>query len=251
MSKKMRLDKFLSNAGVGSRKEVKKLIKEGLIKVNNEIAKSPNMHIDPERDRIFFDTEEIKITGDLYYMFNKPAGYVTATEDRNYPVVMDFFADNPHVEKLFPVGRLDFDTEGLLIITTDGQLGHRLSHPKWNIEKEYIAIVDGIFDINEQRLKSFEKEGIKLKKDNYQTKPFKIEVLEINKDKNETKIKIIVTEGKYHIVKKILSQLGYPVKYLKRVRVGNLKLDENLKAGEYRELTEDELENLKKLVNLK
>jgi 16S rRNA pseudouridine516 synthase len=250
MGKKVRLDKFLANAGIGSRKEVKKLIKERLVKVNDEIVKSPNIHIDPDKDRVYLVDEVIEPYREQYYMFNKPSGYITATQDKEYPVVMEFFEAEPYFDKLFPVGRLDIDTEGLLIITSDGQFAHRLSHPKWNIEKEYIAVVDGIFNIPEERLKKFEKEGIYLKKDKYQTKPFKIKVLEIDKKNKKSTVDITVSEGKYHIVKKILKELGYPVEKLKRVRIGNLKLDENLVASEYRKLSQEEINNLKKLINM-
>ncbi len=181
-------------------------------------------------------------------MFNKPSGYITATFSEDYPTVMDFFYDFPLIEKLFPVGRLDIDTEGLLILTTDGQFGHRLAHPKWEIEKEYFAVVKG--DISKKEFEKYKKEGIILKegKEKYQTKPFKIEILNSDKDKSE--ILITVTEGKYHIVKRIMEEIGNPVLYLKRLRIGNLKLDEDLETGEFRELTEEEVFNLKNLVNL-
>ena len=183
-------------------------------------------------------------------MFNKPSGYITATYSEDYPTVMDFFYDFPLINKLFPVGRLDIDTEGLLILTTDGQFGHRLAHPKWEIEKEYFAVVKGDISELKDEIEKYKKEGILLKenKERYQTKPFKIEILNLDKDKSE--ILITVTEGKYHIVKRIMEALGYPVLYLKRVRVGNLKLDKDLESGEFRELTEGEISNLKKLINL-
>ncbi len=180
-----------------------------------------------------------------YYMFNKPSGYITAKEDKNYPTVMEFFEDNPFYNKLFPVGRLDIDTEGLLLITDDGQLGHRISHPKWEVEKEYYAVVKG--NISDTNTDKYKKEGLKFK--NFKTKPFNIKVLSSSTEKSE--ITITVKEGKYHIVKKIMEKLGHPVLYLKRIRIGNLKLDKSLEAGEYRELTEKEIKQLKKLVNLK
>ncbi|MEJ5172343.1 MAG: pseudouridine synthase [Hydrogenothermaceae bacterium] len=179
-------------------------------------------------------------------MLNKPAGYITATFDENEPTVLDFFMDFPLVEKLFPVGRLDRDTEGLLIITTDGQFAHRLAHPKWNIEKEYFAIVEG--DLSYIDFSPYEKKGLYLKKDKYTTKPFKVRVIKSSPEKSE--IYITVSEGKYHIVKKIMGELKHPVLYLKRVRIGNLILDETLETGEYRELTKEEIEDLKSLVRL-
>ncbi len=247
MAKKVRLDKFLSNFGIGSRKEVKKLIKQERITVNNQVVKSPSIHIDPEKDIVYFDEEPLTYQKDYYYMFNKPSGYITATKDEANPTVMEFFFNLPFYKKLFPVGRLDIDTEGLLIITTDGQLAHRLTHPKWEIEKEYYAVVKGKIptDLN---LKNFEEKGIYLRKDKYHTKPFKLEVLSRFPEKSE--VSITVKEGKYHIVKKIMEEIGHPVLYLKRVRIGNLKLDPSLEAGEFRHLTKEEIQKLKESVNL-
>jgi 16S rRNA pseudouridine516 synthase len=179
-------------------------------------------------------------------MLNKPAGYITATEDEEYPTVLDLFSDLPIASKLFPIGRLDIDTEGLLILTTDGQFGHRLSHPKWNIEKEYYAIVEG--DISNIDFSEYENKGIYLKKEKYQTRSFKVKVLNTSKDKSE--ILITLTEGKYHIVKKIMQELEHPVLYLKRIRIGSLKLDEDLRPGKFRELTEKEIKELKKLIKM-
>ncbi len=180
-------------------------------------------------------------------MFNKPSGYVTAVKDERYPTVMEFFSDLPFSKNLFPVGRLDIDTEGLLIITDDGQLAHRVSHPKWNIEKEYYAVVRG--DISKIDLSVFEKEGIFLKKDNYKTKPFKVKILSTSKEKSE--VFITVREGKYHIVKKIMEQINHPVIYLKRVRIGTLSLDDRLESGSFRELTDEEIKKLKRSVSMR
>nr|WP_231475410.1 pseudouridine synthase [Persephonella sp. KM09-Lau-8] len=190
------------------------------------------------------DEEPVTYQKHYYFMFNKPSGYITATEDKDYPTVMEFFEEVPVYKRLFPIGRLDIDTEGLLIITDDGQLGHRLAHPKWEIEKEYYAVVKG--DVLDIDFSKYEESGIKLK--DYQTKPFKVKVISTSPEKSE--ILITVKEGKYHIVKRIMEALGHPVLYLKRVRIGNLKLDPYLKEGEFRELTPEEIKNLKRLVNL-
>jgi len=198
------------------------------------------------KDKVELEDEEILYKENHYFMLNKPAGYITATEDEEYPTVLDLFSDLPIASKLFPVGRLDIDTEGLLILTTDGQFGHRLSHPKWNIEKEYYAIVEG--DISNIDFSESENKGIYLKKEKYQTKPFKVKVLNTSKDKSE--ILITLTEGKYHIVKRIVQELGHPVLYLKRIRIGSLKLDEDLLPGEFRELKEKEIKELKKLIKM-
>ncbi|WP_457643575.1 pseudouridine synthase [Persephonella sp.] len=242
--KKLRLDKFLADLGFGTRKEVRKLIKQKRVSVNGEIVNNPSFHIDPESDTVFLDGEPLTYRKNHYFMLNKPPGYVTAKEDRNYPAVMELLSDLPYLKKLFPVGRLDIDTEGLLIITDDGQLGHRIAHPKWEIEKEYIAVVKG--DPSGLNTDRFEKEGLKLK--DYQTKPFKLEILETGKEKS--KVKITVKEGKYHIVKRIMEELGHPVIHLKRTRIGPVALDESLSPGEYRELTEEEVKSLKESVNL-
>ncbi len=244
--KKIRIDKFLADFGLGSRKEVRKYLKQERVTVNDQIVKNPSFHVNPNRDIVKVDDEILEYRENLYYMFNKPSGYITATQDESMPTVMEFFQDTPYFSKLFPVGRLDIDTEGLLIVTTDGQLAHRLAHPKWEVEKEYYAIVKG--DVSDIDFSKYEREGILIKKDKYRTKPFKVKVLFVSPEKSE--ILITVTEGKYHIVKKIMETLGHPVLYLKRVRVGPVKLDENLEPGEFRELTENELKALKEAVNL-
>ena len=244
--KKIRIDKFLADFGLGSRKEVRKYLKQERVTVNDKVIKTPSFHVNPREDIVKVDDTVIQYKDNVYYMLNKPSGYITATTDESMPTVMEFFIEEPYFSKLFPVGRLDIDTEGLLIVTTDGQLAHRLAHPKWNIEKEYYAVVKG--DVSNIDFSRFEKEGILLKKDKYRTKPFKVKVLSTSPEKSE--ILITVTEGKYHIVKKIMEELGHPVLYLKRVRIGSLKLDESLEAGEFRELTEEELKKLKKEINL-
>jgi 16S rRNA pseudouridine516 synthase len=237
----------LANQRFGSRTQVQQLIKKGLVEVNGKEEKNPSKHIDPLKDKISVNGQEIKYQENFYFMLNKPSAYLTATYDENIPTVLDLLSDEPVADNLFPVGRLDIDTEGLLILTTDGQLAHRLAHPKWNVEKEYYAIVKG--DVSHIDFSVFEKKGIYLKKDKYQTKPFKVKVLYSSNDKSE--ILITVSEGKYHIVKRIMEELGHPVEYLRRVRIGNLELDEDLDVGEYRQLTDEEVEKLKKLVNLK
>lgn len=239
----MRLDKYLSHIGIGTRKEVKKLLKEGLVTVNGEVVKRP-VHVDPEKDIVEIEGEIVKYREFFYYMLNKPQGYITATKSEGQPTVLDLLYEEPVVDKLFPVGRLDIDTEGLLILTNDGQFAHRISHPKWEIEKEYYAVVKG--KVEKDKTQRFEKEGVNL--GNYRTKPFSIEVIKAKDDRSE--INITVKEGKYHIVKRIMEKLGHPVLYLKRVRVGNLVLDETLEPGEYRELSEGELYKLKELVKM-
>ncbi len=242
--KKVRLDRFLSNAGIGSRKEVKLFIKKGKVSVNGQLIKNPSYQIDLQVDIVCFDDKPVLLKNNYYFMFNKPSGYITAIEDKNFPTVMEFFSSLPFYRRLFPVGRLDIDTEGLLIVTDDGMFAHRVSHPKWGVEKEYYAVVKG--NIKNIDYTKYEITGIKLK--DYQTKPFKIKL--ISTDDKKSEITITVKEGKYHIVKKIMEKLGHPVMYLKRIRIGSLLLDENLSPGEYRELTEEEIKHLKQVVNL-
>ncbi len=229
--------------GIGTRKEVKKLLKEGLVTVNGKVVKKP-VHVNPDIDTVEIDGEKIDYREFFYYMLNKPQGYITATKSEGEPTVLDLLYEEPVVDKLFPIGRLDIDTEGLLILTNDGQLAHRISHPRWEIEKEYYAIVKG--KLEKDKIKQYEEKGIDL--GNYRTKPFKIKVLK--EDNSKSEISITVKEGKYHIVKRIMEKLGNPVIYLRRVRVGNLTLDENLEPGEYRELSDEEVKNLKELVKM-
>ncbi|MBK3332008.1 rRNA pseudouridine synthase [Persephonella atlantica] len=242
--KKLRLDRYLSNAGIGSRKEVKLLIKGGRVTVNGVTIRDPSFQINLENDTVCIDGNPVILKKNHYFMFNKPSGYVTAKEDRYLPTVMEFFSSLPFYKKLFPVGRLDIDTEGLLIVTDDGTLAHRISHPKWEVEKEYYAVVKG--NIRNTDYSRYEKEGIKLK--DYKAKPFKIKLISASDEKSE--ITITVKEGKYHIVKRIMEKLGHPVLYLKRIRIGPIKLDEKLPTGEFREFTEEEIRQLKQVVNL-
>ncbi|WP_457642922.1 pseudouridine synthase [Persephonella sp.] len=242
--KKVRLDKFLADAGFGTRKEVKKLIKQKRVKINGSVINNPSHHLNPEEDSVSVDDAPVEYKKHHYFMFNKPSGYITATQDKEMPTVMEFFQHLPFYHKLFPVGRLDIDTEGLLIITDDGQLAHRIAHPKWEIEKEYYAVVRGdVSHLDRDRLST---EGVKLK--DYRTKPFRIDIKSTSPEKSE--ILITVTEGKYHIVKRIMEELGHPVLYLKRLRIGSLSLDDSLSEGQFRELSEEELKELKKSVNL-
>jgi 16S rRNA pseudouridine516 synthase len=172
---------------------------------------------------------------------NKPAGYITSTKDREL-TVMELVSDIPKFERLFPVGRLDKDAEGLLLITSDGELAHRLTHPKWKVPKTYYVVVEG--KVREEDLEPLRK-GVQLK--DFKTKPAEVEILRSGEESSE--LEITIREGKYHQVKRMFSAIGHPVKYLKRIRFGNLELGE-LPVGEYRHLTEEELQKLKKLVKL-
>ncbi|QRO86383.1 pseudouridine synthase [Mammaliicoccus vitulinus] len=233
----MRLDKFLANSGIGTRKEVKKFLKKNLVKVNDVIAKKPEMHINPEEDIITFDDIPIEYEPVVYLMMNKPAGYVSATEDDEHETVIDIVPEYMHLD-LFPVGRLDKDTEGLLLLTNDGKFSHQLMSPKHRVPKRYYAEVDG--HINEDAIKKFEK-GIDL--GDFTSSPSELEIIESGES-----FKAIVTiyEGKFHQVKRMFHSIDCEVTYLKRLQIASLELDEQLELGEYRHLMEEDF----KLLNL-
>ncbi|MBR2067074.1 MAG: rRNA pseudouridine synthase [Solobacterium sp.] len=227
----MRLDKYLSETGYGTRNEVKKLIKQKVVYVNGSLCLKADQKVNEETDSIVVEGMEVVYKRYAYYMLNKPSGYISATE-ANVPTVLDLIYE---VDKhLFPCGRLDKDTEGLLLITNDGDLSHRLLSPKNGIEKEYY--VECRDEISDKQVELIEK-GIVLETESY--KPAHIQ-------KREGKhCHILLTEGKYHEIKRMFLAVNNEVTYLKRVRMHTLKLDESLASGEYRELSEAELEALK------
>ncbi len=227
----MRLDRMLSNAHVGTRSQVKKLVKDKRVKVNGMIAKTSSMQIDENNDEVTVDEQYVLYEEHMYLMLHKPAGYISATEGR-VPTVMDLiYEDN---NGLFPCGRLDKDTEGLLLITNDGPLAHVLLSPKHHVEKEYY--VEHALEMSEDDIHRLET-GITYNGETY--KPAKVELL------TPTSCNLTITEGKYHEIKFMFQALGDKVTYLKRLRMKNLVLDEKLKPGEYRYLTEEEIEDLK------
>ena len=234
-----RLDKVLSNLGYGSRKEIKQAIRKGLIEVNGELVKDNGMQVDPENDRIIVNGEEIFYRKYIYLMMNKPDGVVSATFDNRDETVIDLLEVEHQVFNPFPVGRLDKDTVGLLLLTNDGELNHRLISPKWKVDKIYYAKIDK--KVTEADVKKF-KNGITLD-DGYLCKEAKLEILEATDEGSE--VMITIQEGKYHQVKRMFEAVGKNVIYLKRVEFGTLKLDEDLEEGEYRELTEEEINILK------
>lgn len=234
----MRLDKFLAEVGLGSRKEVKQLIKKGQISVNQQIEKSDKKQIDPEKDRIDYQGETLHYQAFYYYVLHKPAGVVSATEDNRDRTVMELFSPSDSRSDLFPVGRLDKDTEGLLLITNDGKLAHDLLSPKKHVEKEYFAEVQGVMTAADQQRFV---EGILL--DGEQALPAELMIDEITD--NTSKVRIILHEGKFHQVKRMVKACGKEVTYLKRIRMGSLTLPEELAKGQYRALTGAELALLK------
>ena len=234
-----RLDKVLSNLGYGSRKEIKQAVKKGLIEVNGEIVKDNGMQVDPESDKIIANGEEIFYRKYIYLMMNKPDGVVSATFDNRDETVVDLLEIEHQVFEPFPVGRLDKDTVGLLLLTNDGELNHRLISPKWKVDKVYYAKIDK--KVTEEDIKKFKK-GITLD-DGYLCKEAKLEIITATDEGSE--VMVTIQEGKYHQVKRMFEAVGKSVVYLKRVEFGTLKLDEELEEGEYRELTEEEISILR------
>lgn len=239
----MRLDKLLAHTGFGTRKEVKKIIKDGYIEVNGEITKDVGLKVDPDVDDIRVGGERIYYEEFVYFMLNKPAGVISATEDYIHETVIDLLEPADSVQDPHPVGRLDIDTEGLLILTNDGQLTHQLTSPKKQVDKEYYALIEGI--VTNEDVATF-NEGIVLIEDDeeYTTMPATLEIVAVDEEENESEIYVTIQEGKFHQVKRMFHAVGKEVLYLKRVRMNGLKLDENLPLGEYRRLTEEEMDLL-------
>lgn len=233
----MRIDKMLANLGYGSRKDVKKLLKDGAVVVNDKVIKDSKQHIDPDNDVVTLNGEIVEYKEFVYLMMNKPPGVISATEDNHDETVIDLLEYEDQVFEPFPVGRLDKDTEGLLLITNDGQLSHRLLSPKKHVPKTYFAVIEGIVTSDDGE--AFQK-GVTLD-DGYLTKPAYLTIL---KSGLTSDIELTITEGKFHQVKRMFEAVGKRVIYLKRLSMGPLKLDETLELGEYRELTDEELEEL-------
>lgn len=232
----MRLDKFLSSGmGLGSRTDVKKFIKNGRVEVIGTDTPRPELNIDPEKSEVYFDGILQKYKKFVYLMLNKPKGYVSATVDRDNPTVTELVPENFLRFELFPVGRLDIDTEGLCILTNDGELSHRLLSPKNHISKKYCAKLDAV--PKEEDLEKI-RNGITLE-DGYKCKPATV----IFDADNET-FYITIYEGKYHQIKRMFGAVGRKVIELKRVEMNKLSLDNKLAPGEIRELTDEELKLL-------
>ena len=234
LSKKQRIDKILSNLGYGSRSELKKFCKNGLVKVNGKVINNPGVQVDVENDEIIFDGEKVTYKEFIYLMLNKPDGYISAKFDKRDPIVLDLIDKEDLVFETFPVGRLDKDTEGLLVLTNDGQLAHRVLSPKKHVPKTYYAKIEGI--VTEEDIKAFAK-GVTLD-DGYETMPAELIIL---KSDEISEIELTIHEGKFHQVKRMFESVDKKVIYLKRLSMGKLKLDENLELGEYRELTDEEV----------
>lgn len=234
-----RLDKILANLGYGTRKDLKKIVRNGAVEINGVVAKDSAMKVDPETDKIVINGEEIYYREFIYLMMNKPDGVISATHDNRDETVVDLLEVEHQVFEPFPVGRLDKDTVGLLLLTNDGELNHRLIAPKWKVDKVYFAKIDK--EVTESDIKAFQK-GITLD-DGYVCKEAKLEIQKASQE--GSKVLVTIQEGKFHQVKRMFEAVGKNVVHLKRIEFGTLKLDESLEEGEYRELTEEEIAILK------
>lgn len=259
----MRLDKYLAESYVGTRKEVRKLIIDGFVTVNDELENDPASEINEKLDLIKCMNSVIVYPGKRYIMFHKPAGCITAKQDETQKTVMDYFTED-EIKGLFPVGRLDKDTEGLLLLTNDGEFDNRLMHPTHHVSKRYFFWVLG--SITDDKIAQLEK-GITIGEGEEVTCPAKIEIIQTGRYeeledqippytydssnmKNNTYVQMVtsgyitITEGKKHQVKRMLKAIGCYVIYLKRFQIGGLELDKELQPGDYRELTKEEIENI-------
>ena len=232
----MRLDKFLCEMGVGTRSEVKNYLKKGQVTVNGEIVKKPETKIDETKDQIAYLGQTLCYEAVQYFLLNKPPGCVTATRDNLSETVMRFLPENRR-DDLFPVGRLDKDTEGLLLITNDGPLAHELLSPKKHVDKTYFAVIDG--EVRDEHIGQF-TEGLDIG-DEALTMPAKLVIL---KSGETSEIELTIQEGRFHQVKRMFEAIGTKVTYLKRISMGPLRLGD-LKPGEVRVLTEEEIRSLK------
>lgn len=232
----IRLDKFLSEMSGWTRSEVKKIVRTGSVTVDGNEVKKPETKIDEKLSIVSVDGRQIKYNKYEYYMLNKPKGFVSATTDREYKTVVDIISSSEKKD-LFPVGRLDIDTEGLLLITNDGELAHRLLAPKNHVEKTYYVEVSGILD--DVDVDAVEK-GLDIGEEK-NTIPAKMEILKTDIQNNISSCYLTIHEGKFHQVKRMMKKLGKTVTYLKRVSMGSLILDSKLKKGNYRKLTEQEI----------
>lgn len=233
----MRLDKFLANSGIGTRKEVKIILKKGKIKVNEKIVKDAKMQVDEIKDDVKIEGEKITYKPFVYIMMNKPSGVISATEDGKHKTVIDLLCEKYKNYKVFPVGRLDIDTEGLLLLTNDGVLAHNLLSPKKHVDKKYYVELKEPLTIEKKKIL---ENGIKLE-ENFVTKKAKIEIIDKDEDIEVNSVFITISEGKFHQVKRMFKFVENEVLYLKRVKMGKLLLPEDLKLGEYRELSEEKM----------
>ena len=237
MSDLIRIDKFISHSGLGTRAEVKKLLRKGLITHKGNVIKDSGYKVLTDDHGVSYNGLLVTYESLVYIMLNKPKKVVSATKDNHDKTVMDLI-NHPMKDKLFPVGRLDKDTTGLLLITNDGKLSHELLSPRKHVDKSYIAKVIGI--VNHETIKKFQ-EGVVLE-DNYKTMPSKLQLLD--QDEDTSTVKITIKEGKYHQIKRMFISVSMKVIELKRISMGSLELDKSLELGCYRPLTIEEIQSL-------
>ncbi len=236
VSMMIRLDKYLADMGIGTRSRIKKEIRSGQVIVNGKPICRPELKINTDQDEVLFQGEPVTYEEYEYYMLNKPAGVISAASDRQETTVVDLIKDRKR-DDLFPVGRLDKDTEGLLIITNNGELAHRLLSPKKHVDKVYFAKVKGI--VTEDDIECF-AQGLDIGDE----KPTLPAELVICSSDEISGILLTIREGRFHQVKRMFQAVGKEVVYLKRLRMGPVTLDDSLKPGEYRRLTEEEVDRL-------
>lgn len=238
MAKTQRLDKILVHMGYGSRKDIRGLCKSGIVTVDGKTVKDSSQHVDPAASIIMVGDEAVEYRVFVYLMMNKPQGVISATEDLRHQTVVDLLTSDYRAFEVFPVGRLDIDTEGLLLLTNDGQLAHQLLSPKKHVPKTYYAKIAGtVTDADQGAFKA----GVTLE-DGYETLPAELEII-VSGEISE--IELTIYEGKFHQVKRMFEVLGKKVIYLKRMTMGTLSLDPSLELGRYRELTQQELKALR------
>lgn len=231
----MRLDKLLANTGdFGSRKDVKKLLRKKSVVLNGKCITDGSVHVQPESDKIEVSGKAIQYQPYIYLLLNKPSGYISATEDNREKTVIDLLDGKSKNYQPFPVGRLDKDTEGLLLLTNDGQLAHRLLSPKGNIAKTYFARIDGF--VTKDDAEKFAN-GVVLD-DGYLTKPAELSII---KQGDLSEVHVTIREGKFHQVKRMFEAVGKKVIYLQRLSMGEIVLDKQLPLGAYRPLNEQEM----------
>ncbi len=230
---KIRIDKLLANMGHGSRKDVKLLLKAGAVRVDGLVVKDGKTHVNPQEQQIELHGKRVMYKPYIYLMMNKPQGVISATEDEQHRTVIDLLEEEHAIYAPFPVGRLDKDTTGLLLLTNDGQFSHALMSPRRHVKKTYWAKINGVVD--ERDVESFEK-GVTLD-DGYVTKSAS---LVIRQTGTISLVELTITEGKFHQVKRMFEAVGKKVISLERIKIGELELDRRIERGSYRELTEEE-----------
>ncbi len=238
MRRTQRLDKLLSNFGFGSRATIKRLVKSGLVTVDGIVVSDASLHVDPENSVVIINGKKLNYREFVYLMMNKPAGIISATRDAKLKTAIDILPEEFACFDLFPAGRLDIDTEGMLLLTSDGQLAHDILSPKKHVDKRYIALIEG--ETTDEDVRIF-AEGVILD-DGYKAMPAELEIM---RSGIRSEVEIVLHEGKFHQVKRMFEAVGKKVVYLKRIQMGSLRLDESLEPGECRELSIEEVRLLK------